>query len=362
MKISIGMDLQPGPWGGGNQFGHSLVEYLRSKGVEVSFDLISADIDLIFLTEPRSHLRSSAYSDRDIAKYLLLKNREAVVLHRINECDERKGTTNVNRRLKNANQCADHTIFISTWLKELFFSQGLKSPGYQIILNGANQRIFNSNGYLRWDGKEKLRIVTHHWGGGYLKGFDIYGRIDAMLTESKWRDRIEFTYIGNIPEGFTFKNTTWTPPTSGVKLAETIRKHHIYISASQNEPAGMHHIEGALCGLPLLYRESGALPEYCNQFGISFHENNFEQKILEMVDLYDYYVDRMSDYPHTAERMCENYYGLFLDLLDRRKEILRQRRFNYWIMILGKVVKPRLHLKQILRIFQNWYDGLGSCR
>ena len=37
-------------------------------------------------------------------------------------------------------------------------------------------------------------------------------------------------------------------------------KHDLYISASINEPAGMHHIEGLLCGLPIIYRDNGALP------------------------------------------------------------------------------------------------------
>ena len=31
-----------------------------------------------------------------------------------------------------------------------------------------------------------------------------------------------------------------------------------------------HHMEGALCGLPILYKDSGAASEYCNDFGISF--------------------------------------------------------------------------------------------
>ena len=32
----------------------------------------------------------------------------------------------------------------------------------------------------------------------------------------------------------------------------------------------MHHIDGALLGLALLYRHSGALPEYCSGYGESF--------------------------------------------------------------------------------------------
>ena len=37
----------------------------------------------------------------------------------------------------------------------------------------------------------------------------------------------------------------------------------------------MHHIEGILCGLPIIYRESGALPEYCKKYGISFKNEKF---------------------------------------------------------------------------------------
>ena len=112
MKISLGMNLQRGPWGGGNQFGHSLVHYLKEKGVEICFDLEQPDLDLIVLVEPRSKLQISAYTDQEIKAYLLQKQWQTLVVHRINECDERKGTTYVNQQLIEANACADHTVFI----------------------------------------------------------------------------------------------------------------------------------------------------------------------------------------------------------------------------------------------------------
>ena len=36
----------------------------------------------------------------------------------------------------------------------------------------------------------------------------------------------------------------------------------------------MHHIEGALSGLPLIFRKSGALPEYCSDYGIEFIDDD----------------------------------------------------------------------------------------
>jgi hypothetical protein len=323
MKISIGMIIQPGAWGGGNQFGISFVEYLKHQGAKVSFDLQDPKLDIILLT---ASLASAAYTDRDVIRYLTFKNSQALVIHRINECDERKGTTGVNRCVMKANRSADHTVFISTWLKNLYFQQGLCPTSFDVLLNGANTEIFNSAGYNKWMGEGKLKFVTHHWGAGFLKGFDIYARLDKMLEKPEWHNKLEFTFIGNLPEGFKFVNSRHLSPQSGRELADSIRGNHIYLTASQNEPAGMHHIEGAMCGLPLLYRESGALPEYCTGFGVSFTEQNFEQKLQEMLITYHYWAEKMKEYPYTSDYMCEQYYQLCLRLLDHRDEILARRK------------------------------------
>jgi hypothetical protein len=338
MKISIGMKLQPGAWGGGNQFGVSFAQFLRKQGVEVSFDLKDPDLDIIFLTEPRTSLAISAYTDADILRYLVFKNKRALVIHRINECDERKGTEGVNQRIMQANQCADYTVFISGWLKDLYFQQGIHLESFDVLPNGADAEIFNPKGYKKWTGDGKLKLVTHHWGASFLKGFDIYERVDKMLGQAAWCDKIEFTFIGNVPQGFKFVNSLHLLPQSGSELAASLRKNHIYLTASQNEPAGMHHIEGAMCGLPLLYRESGALPEYCNGFGISFTEHNFEQKLSEMMEAYDHWVGKMKDYPHTADRMCEQYYQLCFMLLNHRDEILARRKWPRRLLWLAKTI------------------------
>jgi len=328
MRVSIGMKLQPGAWGGGNQFGISLAQYLKEQGVDVSFDLTDPRLDIIFLTEPRASLSISAYTDVEILRYLFFTNKYALVIHRINECDERKGTRGVNRRIMQANQCADHTVFISGWLRDLYFEQGFRSTAFEVLPNGANPEIFNSAGYNKWMGDGKLRFVTHHWGANFLKGFDIYSRLDRMLGAPEWRDKAEFTFIGNVPQGFKFVNSSHLPPQSGRVLADSIRKNHVYLTASQNEPAGMHHIEGAMCGLPLLYRESGALPEYCKGFGVPFTEGDFEQKFREMIHTYDHWADRMREYPYTSGYMSEQYYQLCLRLLDHRNEIVAQRKWQ----------------------------------
>lgn len=324
-KISLGINLQPGPWGGGNQAMRALAERLSAKGAEVSFDLTAPDLDIILLVDPRSNSLSASYADREIFAYLKRVNHRALVVHRVNECDERKGTSGVNKALLRANRCADHTVFISSWLRDLFLAQGLPCKSVSVILNGSDRGTFNPQGYERWDHVSPLRLVTHHWSGHWMKGFDIYQRLDQMLEDARYKGTIEFTYIGNLPEGFRFQNAAYVEPKQGIELADEIRRHHVYVTASRNEPGGNHQNEGANCGLPVLYRESGGIPESCRGFGLSFATETFEQKLMEMRETYDRWADRMKQYPHTAERMCRDYHDLFCMLLNDRSEIIRRR-------------------------------------
>lgn len=325
MKVSIGMKLQSGPWGGGNQFAIALADYLQRQGVKVVHHLRDRDIDLILLTEPRKSSLSSAYTDREIITYLQYRNPEAIVVHRINECDERKGTDGVNRLLIEANRYASHTVFIASWLEQLFLRGGIADKSRSVILNGADSSIFNPEGFHPWDRHAPLRIVTHHWGGNWLKGFDIYEELDTMLAEPEWKERIRFTYIGRTPEDFRFKHATLIPPLSGKTLAAELRKHHLYVTASRNEPAGMHHIEGAMCGMPLLYIDSGALPQYCGGFGIEFTPETFRQKLEEMLQSYGHWSGAVRGYPNNAERMCRSYHDLFTALIEKKEELLAIR-------------------------------------
>tara|TARA_Y100000739_G_scaffold223489_1_gene226441 strand:- start:413 stop:1456 length:1044 start_codon:yes stop_codon:yes gene_type:complete len=326
MKISIGMNLTTAPWGGGNQFGNVLKTYLEKSGCYVVTDLRPEDIDIILLTEPRSKLTSSAYNDRNIQKYQKKTNGRAIVVHRINECDERKGTNYVNQLIAQANKCADCTVFISEFLKKIYSTTSIDMTRARVILNGADTQIF----YPATDQDCSQRslpykVVTHHWGANWSKGFEVYQLIDQLLSQAGWRKRIEFTYIGNLPERFHFKNANHIKPLAGIDLANELRKHDIYLTASQNEPAGMHHIEGACCGLPVLYLDSGAIPEYCGDHAICFGKENLEQKLHEVIDHYGFWVERIKSYPYTADKMCSEYYALFQELTLHREHVLARR-------------------------------------
>ncbi len=314
MKVSIGAKIIDGPWGGGNLFVINLSSHLIEKGHEVVYDLIDDDIDLILLTDPRKSSESSTFTHKNIKRYKK-KNSKVKVVHRINECDERKNTRGLNKFYIKANRIADHTIFVSNWLKNLYLKSGFENPNYSVIYSGSDKEVFNDFGKTRHVSGDPYKIVTHHWGGNWNKGFQVYEKLDKLIKKDDWNKKIQFTYIGNIPKNFRFENTKHISPLNGDSLAKELKKHDIYLTASLNEPSGNHHIEGAQCGLPLLYLKSGALPEYCEGYGLEFNEKDFIEKLDLMTIEYESFYNKMKSYPRNAKEMSEEYLELFINLM-----------------------------------------------
>tara|TARA_X000000368_G_scaffold404209_1_gene379990 strand:+ start:12426 stop:13379 length:954 start_codon:yes stop_codon:yes gene_type:complete len=314
LKVSIGAKIIDGPWGGGNLFVINLSSHLIEKGHEVIYDLNDDDIDLILLTDPRKSSESSTFTHRNIKRYKK-KNSKVKVVHRINECDERKNTRGLNKFYIKANRIADHTIFVSNWLKNLYLKSGFENPNYSVIYSGSDKEVFNDFGKTRHVSGDPYKIVTHHWGGNWNKGFQVYEKLDKLIKKDDWNKKIQFTYIGNIPKNFRFENTKHISPLNGDSLAKELKKHDIYLTASLNEPSGNHHIEGAQCGLPLLYLKSGALPEYCEGYGLEFNENDFIEKLDLMTIEYESFYNKMKSYPRNAKEMSEEYLELFINLM-----------------------------------------------
>ena len=341
------------PWGGGNQFGAALVCALNEAGDEVVHDLSSPEIDLILLTEPRSELRTSTYTDVEIMQYLRQVNPRALVVHRVNECDERKNSTGTNAVLRRANLCADHTVFVSAWLRGLHRRQGMRGRSNCVILNGSDRHVFNPEGHRRWGHEGPLKLVTHHWSTSPEKGFDIYRKLDAMIGMPEHGESLAFTYVGNVPEGLRFEHSTVRGAMHGSDLADALRANHVYVTGSRNEPGSNHQNEGANCGLPLLYLDSASMSEYGKGFGVAFTAETFEQGLAEMVRTYDCWAEKMPAYPHTAARMCAEYRSLFAELVARGAGDVnptRRRRWLRWRLLMSPRLRPvRTILGRLLR-------------
>jgi len=331
VKIAFGIKLREEAWGGGNQALKALRTFLIEQGHDVFEDLQEPDLDILMLTDPRRESQSATFQTGEIFHYIRKINPRAVVVHRVNECDERKNTSNVNASLRRGNLCADATVFVSAWLEELHRQQGMRAPRSTVIHNGSDASVFHSDGFHGWQPGTPIKLVTHHWGTHPNKGFEIYEAIDRACGDPDKSPEIEFTYIGRKPEGLEFPNSRTIPSLTGHQLADELRRHHVYITASRFEPGSNHQNEGALCGLPVLYREDSSMDEYCRNYGVSFAERDWEGGLIELIAEYEHFRTRMPEYPFTAEKMAAQYLQLFQELLDERRRVLGQRpKLNYW--------------------------------
>ena len=350
MKVSIGSKVIDGPWGGGNLFVKNLTNFLRKNGHQVIYDLAESDIDLILLTDPRSRKESSStFNHIDIDKYKKYVNSEVKVVQRINECDERKGTDNINKFYLEASNSADKVVFVSTWLKNIYVDLGMEDKKTMVILAGADSKIFNPKNKSVWTHGDKVKIVTHHWSSHENKGFETYKLINDLTKSRKWKDKLEFSYIGNTNPDYKLGNTNLIQPLAGEDLANEIKTNHIYVTASINEPSGNHHIEAAQCGLPILFIDSGGVPEYCENYGLSFN-NNFEESLEFIMNNYDEFEKKLLEYPFNAQKMCEEFYHLFKDLLDSGQPLV-----NNHYQIVGKLFILKNKFSKLFRdtIFSN---------
>ena len=183
MKVSIGSKIVNGPWGGGNLFVKNLSNFLINNGHDVIYDLGDKDIDLILLTDPRSRKESSStFNHQDIESYKKYINQNVSVVQRINECDERKNTTGTNQIYLEASNTADHVIFVSSWLRDLYLKIGMPEEKTSVILAGSNVKIFNDENSSIFDrnkNKDRNTSLESHEN----KGFKIYKLLNKMLEK-----------------------------------------------------------------------------------------------------------------------------------------------------------------------------------
>jgi len=338
MKIAINQQPYDGPWGGGNRFLQTIVADLLAYGHVVTYDL-SNPVDIIVMVETRTRSPNVTFGAGAILRYLVC-HPGTLVVHRINECDERKGEKFITHKLLRANYAADFTVFVGSWLTRLSAWKNQDKNRQFVILNGSDKNVFNANGFKPWNGTGPIKLVTHHWGAHRFKGFDVYERIDNLLEDLDFKSKFSMTYIGNLPKDYIFKNIRHVSALNGQKLADELRSHHGYITGSINEPGGNHQNEGALCGLPIIYRNSGCMPEYCDGFGISYEGvQDVTYALDDLYHHYESYADKVKSYPHNADKTAKEWRSFFEDIIERRQDIIGSRKIfrNPYLLLRNQI-------------------------
>ncbi len=308
MKIAFNRAIRRTPWGGGSQFLTAFADFLVANGHEVVHQLESG-LDWIVMLDPRHE--EGGFAVGDIFHY---KNIDAHVrvLHRVNDTGVTRGGDELDRIILDSNQVvADHTVFISEWVRDHFVSKGYDtSRKHTVITNGCDASFFHPKSER--DPHKPLRLVTHHWSDNVSKGLDLYRHIDKMIDIGA---PIEFTYVGRYPKDYVVmaRHTKIIAPLYGQALGDELRKHDVYVTAARYEACGSHHVEGAACGLPVIFhKDGGGIIEMCSRYGVEIsNPGEFRNALMTIVSNYDSFRQRVEAVDLTAETMCQKY----LDIL-----------------------------------------------
>jgi glycosyltransferase involved in cell wall biosynthesis len=307
-----------GPWGGSSPFVSQLEQALRRRGYSVAYSLRDRP-DVAIIIDPRDDLPRKGFGMDELRDYKQ-RQPQTQVIHRINECDQRKGTKFMDSLLKEANSLADHTVFISQWLRDYFVERWFDpARPHSVIYNGASPSHFHPIGASAHKRGEPWRVVTHHWSDNPLKGFDVYESFDELIASGALQN-VEFWVIGRWPQSIQWKAAKTFGPQRGPRLGNLLRQCHLYLTASRWEPCGMHHVEGAQCGLPLLYhQDGGGIVEAGEKYGVAFRAvEELRGAFEEARARYDNLRGKVLALMPSGERMCLDYADIIQRLIAAR--------------------------------------------
>lgn len=270
IPATVAINLRPrrGPYGGGNQWARQVSDALSHCGYTVTYRLDPGVGCVLGTHAGLSGGLSFSYEDVLAARS---RNPRLRCIQRINDNNIRKGTEEMDQALAAANRAADHTVFVSAWLRDYHAAHwfDINRP-HSVILNGADPAVFHPFGTSPWKPGEPLRIVTHHWSDNPAKGFAAYAALDRLIAEKTLRG-VELWVIGRWPADIRWQAARTFPPCAGHRLAGLLRQCHVAITASRFEPGAMHPVEALQCGLPLLYHpDTGGTVELGEKFGVCF--------------------------------------------------------------------------------------------
>lgn len=303
MRIAINSKPIAGPWGGGNQFVGQLATFLRAQGHWVSHRLWPWT-ERILLVAPRP-FQNVTFDTDDIRRFKA-RHPRARCVHRINQSNLGRGSQTVDALLLRANGVADDTVFISAWVRDYFAERGFDtSRPHRVIHNGADPSVFHP-APAPWDQHGTCRIVTHHWSDNWNKGFAVYQEVDRLIAEGALPG-FSLTVIGRWPRDVTWRTAATHPPVPPHELGGLLRSHHLYLTAAVAEAGGMHHIEGAQCGLPLVFhQDGGGVVELATQYGVPLGDD-VGAALREARSRYSELRERVLALAPSGIRMCREY-------------------------------------------------------
>jgi glycosyltransferase involved in cell wall biosynthesis len=266
--ISFFHGFVPPPYGGGNQFLRALWTELERRGWRLENNTISP--------VTRACVYNSFNFDFD--RLRAFRRQRCRMVHRVDGPISvyRGSDDGTDRRIWEINRdIADVTVFQSEYSRGRHAAMGLVFKDATVIHNASDPAIFHRRGRVAFDRSRRIRLIATSWSDNTNKGADILAWLDARLDPA----RFELTFLGR--SAVPFPRARVLPPVPSAQVAELLRAHDIFITASLHESCSNALIEALSCGLPALYVDSGSNGEIVKDGGIPF---NAREELPERLD------------------------------------------------------------------------------
>lgn len=257
--IAIFHEFAPPPAGGGHQFLRALKREWERRGFRVEVNSVSGTT--------RACLLNSFNFDAD--RFRFLRRAGCRTVHRVDGplAVYRGMDDGTDRRIAEWNrEFAEGTIFQSRFSLEAHAKLGLVFRDPVVISNAADPEIFFPPERRSNPEGRKLRVISASWSDNRNKGAETYEWLDRNLDFS----RVEYTFVGRLPTAM--QNIRVVSPVPSLELADLLRGHDVYLTASRNDPCSNSLIEALSCGLPAIHLKSGGHPEIAGEAGLGFEK------------------------------------------------------------------------------------------
>lgn len=307
IKIHILFPFRDGPWGGCNQFLTALRQELRKVGMWASspgeadivlFDSYNAAADVIAWKRRLPDTPFIQRIDGPISRYRGADRHIDELIHALSAA------------------VADGIVFQSRYSEAANLTLGMLLPRRSaVILNAASSEYFH-RGTRPAEPGERVRLIASSWSSNWNKGFEVYRSLDEKLDFSRY----QMTFVGNTP--IRFQNIAHVPPQGSAELADLLRAHDVYLTASVDDPCSNSLIEAMACGLPAVALRSGGHPEIIGGGGSLF--KGVDDVILAIEQVADRVATLRAELPcrsiaETAGDYCRFMISVHDDVLPPRK-------------------------------------------
>ena len=255
--ISIFHEFMPAPSGGGHQFLRALKREWEGRGLRVEINSVSGST--------RACLLNSA--NFDACRFRFLRREGCRTIHRVDGplSAYRGSDDGTDRKIAGWNcEFAQGTVMQSLYSLRAHEKLCLQFRDPVVIPNAADPEIFFPAERPAGPRGRKVRLISVSWSDNPNKGADVFQWLDRNLDFS----RVEYTFVGRLPA--ELKNIRALAPMSSLELADVLRAHDVYLTASRNDPCSNSLVEALSCGLPAIYLNSGGHPELVGEAGLGF--------------------------------------------------------------------------------------------